>query len=561
MKLGRYLSLTLLVLSLLRFPIFAQQRSFARNVLVEEWTSSVCGLCPLGHVGMAALRAQFGERVIPLALHTANPLDPMFFEGYGAVTFDDTPTCRVQRGGTLAPLLAAPAVQQALAEPALVEITLSARRSGANVEIEATVDAEVAGQHTIAFVLVADHLVGATHAWRQANFFSQEQYSGDNPAEAQFYKGGARAQNPYPQIFEDVVLTSSYRGATSDAVLPPLKKGGKVRTSYQLDYPTRPILQDALRNAKLYVVAIVTTPAGEILNAARVAVAGQEQPRYKASIEEGILHGTVEAIPATDLVAGSSVTLEVRPEDGYRLAPKSLYAYKADDEKKTPITVAEREGLLQFTMPDADVILTARFEKLTEPKPKQKLAIDPAMSGGTILLSPANEAQPNTLVHVKIVPAQGFQYKGCTLHYFKTDAPTIAVHFRDDYFLMPDYDVTVSADFERTSSQGGNGGTTPGGNNGGGLLPPPEETPTPVEASVTELVVSPNPFSTHIDVEGWTPATGSYQFYTVTGELRLSGLITASSFQIETATLPAGLYFLRLASLSGYERTLRVMKK
>lgn len=551
------------LLALLVPTAFAQPRTFPRNVLVEEWTSSVCGFCPLGHVGMAALRAQFGERVIPLALHTANPLDPMYFEGYGAVAFEETPTCRVARGELVSPLMAAPAVQRALAQPALVAINLSAQRSGAQIEIEATVDAEVDGAHDIAFVLVADHLVGATYAWRQANFFSQMSYTGDNPAEAQFYKGGARAYNPYPQVFEDVVLASSYRGAKSDATLPSLKKGEKVTTHYRLAYPTRPVLQDALRNAKLSVVAIVATPAGEILNAARVALTGQEPPRYKAMLQEGLVHGALEAIPATDLVAGSLVTVEVTPDEGYRLVPETLYAYKRSDAAKTPILIAEREGLLQFTMPEGDVVLTAQFEKLTAPKPKRRITLDPAMSGGTLHLSPADEAQVGTMVAVRIVPAKGFQYKGCSLRYFKSDAPSVSVHFRDDHFPMPDYDVTVSAEFEYDPSQNGNNGTTPGGGNqgGGGLVTPPEDTPSPVEEALTALRIIPNPFTTHLHIAGWTPAEGTYQLYAVTGELLRTGAIASATFDIPTDSLPAGLYFLRLSTASGVVRTLRVVKR
>lgn len=67
--------------------------------------------------------------------------------------------------------------------------------------------------------------------------------------------------------------------------------------------------------------------------------------------------GALGADPSTDVSAGTAITVSVVPEPGYRL--KSLrYSHGSTDE---PITQAD--GCYRFTMPSADVLVTAEFER------------------------------------------------------------------------------------------------------------------------------------------------------------------------------------------------------
>ena len=60
-------SLVLIFLTILSLPLFAQNSP--RNVLIEDHTGAWCGWCVLGNQALKDLHAEFGNRVIPIAVH------------------------------------------------------------------------------------------------------------------------------------------------------------------------------------------------------------------------------------------------------------------------------------------------------------------------------------------------------------------------------------------------------------------------------------------------------------------------------------------------------------
>ena len=59
-----------------------ETKTFKRAILVEEFSSSICGHCPRGHAGMERLRTQYGDAFVGVALHRSGADDPMYLPDY-----------------------------------------------------------------------------------------------------------------------------------------------------------------------------------------------------------------------------------------------------------------------------------------------------------------------------------------------------------------------------------------------------------------------------------------------------------------------------------------------
>ncbi|MFM7338830.1 MAG: hypothetical protein ACKO2H_01840, partial [Bacteroidota bacterium] len=60
-------SLLVLLFTILSVPLVAQNAP--RNFLIEDHTGAWCGWCVLGNQAMKDLHAEFGNRIIPIAVH------------------------------------------------------------------------------------------------------------------------------------------------------------------------------------------------------------------------------------------------------------------------------------------------------------------------------------------------------------------------------------------------------------------------------------------------------------------------------------------------------------
>ena len=137
-------------------------------------------------------------------------------------------------------------------------------------------------------------------------------------------------------------------------------------------------------------------------------------------------HGVISA-PA-QAYANTIVTLEATPETGYCLSN-----WNVKDADNNSITVTNN----QFTMPESNVTVTATFV--------QGMAVTLAsVTHGSISADPMYALQGMT-IHLTATPDQGYEL-GSWLVY-KTDDMNTAVTVTGDSFTMPDYPVTVSANF------------------------------------------------------------------------------------------------------------------
>lgn len=143
-----------------------------------------------------------------------------------------------------------------------------------------------------------------------------------------------------------------------------------------------------------------------------------------------IPHGKVEA-SEKEAFNGQMIILSAQPEEDYALS--QYVVVKADDQQ---VTVDVSGG--RFEMPKFDVVVTAEF------KLSHKITIDQNIKHGTISADrkKAIEGQQVTL-YAQPEP----NYMVDRYQVYKTGSPTDTVPVNDTVFKMPDFDVTVTAQF------------------------------------------------------------------------------------------------------------------
>ena len=102
---------------------------------------------------------------------------------------------------------------------------------------------------------------------------------------------------------------------------------------------------------------------------------------------------------------------------------------------------------------------------------------------------------------------------------------------------------------------GGNGGNN-GGNNGGGTVKPGAVE----DALLADIVVAPNPFTAQLRVENPAGVMGRYELVNASGVVVRAGALEGTELFIDTETLPAGIYFVRLEAQNGATKSVKVIK-
>ena len=147
-------------------------------------------------------------------------------------------------------------------------------------------------------------------------------------------------------------------------------------------------------------------------------------------VDPQIPHGMVEA-SEKEAFNGQMVALTSKADADYALS--QYVVVKADDQQVTVNVSGSR-----FEMPKFDVIVTAEFKML------HNITIDPKTKHGTISADrqKAVEGQQVTL-HAQPEPSYMVDF----YKVYKTGSPNDTVPVNDTVFQMPDFDVTVTAQF------------------------------------------------------------------------------------------------------------------
>ncbi|HWT75342.1 MAG TPA: InlB B-repeat-containing protein [Mobilitalea sp.] len=151
--------------------------------------------------------------------------------------------------------------------------------------------------------------------------------------------------------------------------------------------------------------------------------------KHNISISSGLAGGSITASKTSE-AAGETITLTVTPASGKQLKAGSLkYNYNGTDYVITGTS---------FTMPEGNITISAEFEDIPH-----TVTIG-SLTGGNITTDKA-EAAKNETVNLTISPATGMQLKAGSLKY---NDGSNEVAITGTSFVMPDLDVTVTAEFE-----------------------------------------------------------------------------------------------------------------
>ena len=266
------------------FTLYTLPELVERNIVVEEFTGTGCGWCPRGLVGMENMRQAFGNRFVGIGIHQYNSSDAMYISpsGYAKLNFDGAPSCRINRGEVIDPYygsaddILVDCVEE-LAIPALAKVNVSAtideelEKVDAKAQIETLLDNS---EYTLEFVVIGDGLTGTGTAWNQSNYYYQ--YSSSELPEdlAIFGNGGKYGKSCVTGwLFNDVALVSSYVSNSNKAPkLDVMNAGEQKEAEYSLTMPTKTTLKNAVKNAELFIVALIVDKEKHIVNAAKAPI-------------------------------------------------------------------------------------------------------------------------------------------------------------------------------------------------------------------------------------------------------------------------------------------------
>ena len=167
-----------------------------------------------------------------------------------------------------------------------------------------------------------------------------------------------------------------------------------------------------------------------------VTVSASFRSALRVSIDS-VTNGTIKVSDSL-VKPGQNVGVIVKPDKGYQLGDLQVVSQK-DATDSAPIS---DENV--FQMIDDDVIVKASFVEASD---YYKVNADTTLKGGHVLLD-QTEATRRETVALRNAPEPGYQFKEYVIHQVGDTA--VKVQPMGDFFTMPDFDVEVSAVFEKS---------------------------------------------------------------------------------------------------------------
>ncbi len=170
-----------------------------------------------------------------------------------------------------------------------------------------------------------------------------------------------------------------------------------------------------------------------------VTVTATFRVALKVSVDS-VANGTVMVTDSL-VKPGQNIAVIVKPDKGFQLGDLRVVSDK-DATESAPIS-----GDNVFQMLDSDVTVKANFVEATN---YYKVEADSTVKGGHVLLD-QNEATRRETVELRNAPEPGYQFKEYVIHQVGDTA--VKVQPLGNFFTMPDFDVEVSAVFEKSEGQ------------------------------------------------------------------------------------------------------------
>ena len=170
-----------------------------------------------------------------------------------------------------------------------------------------------------------------------------------------------------------------------------------------------------------------------------VTVTATFRTALKVSIDS-VANGTISVTDSL-VKPGQDVGIIVRPNKGYQLGDLQVISQK-DATESAPVSDDN-----MFQMLDSDVTVKATFVEATD---YYKVQPDTAVKGGHVLID-QTEATRRETVKLDNAPEPGYQFKEYVIHQVGDTA--VKVQPLGNFFTMPDFDVEVSAVFEKSEGE------------------------------------------------------------------------------------------------------------
>ena len=170
-----------------------------------------------------------------------------------------------------------------------------------------------------------------------------------------------------------------------------------------------------------------------------VTVTATFRTALKVSIDS-VANGTISVTDSL-VKPGQDVGIIVRPNKGYQLGDLQVVSQK-DATESAPVSDDN-----MFQMLDSDVTVKATFVEATD---YYKVQPDTMVKGGHVLLD-QTEATRRETVKLDNAPEPGYQFKEYVIHQVGDTA--VKVQPLGNFFTMPDFDVEVSAVFEKSEGE------------------------------------------------------------------------------------------------------------
>lgn len=238
--------------------------------VVEEFTGTWCGWCPIGIDGMQKTKDVFGDEVVLIAVHSS---DVMQTYDYAPITntVSSYPNSRVNRLYDIYPEASnlENIVSKELDKTTLGSISLDAEWNSAEqtaVEIVSKtrfVYSDDNGQYGIAYVLVEDGLKGPDSEWCQTNYLS-------NNEEYKDFSFWYHAPSKVSGLEFNHVPVAAWNIKDGDEIKSDFIAGEVIENKFEADISANTLIQD---KSKLTVVALlIDQTTGAIMNSAQTTI-------------------------------------------------------------------------------------------------------------------------------------------------------------------------------------------------------------------------------------------------------------------------------------------------
>lgn len=301
-----------------------------KRVVIEEFTGQGCANCPLGHAALDIIEKDFGDKVIPLSIHTytgdsfATPQAAALTQFLG---LSAAPTGRVNRGPISSPLfidnggkyyykdngvwydyVVSELSEYADADVDITSAVFDGENYNINIEVKYALDMD--NRNVNVFAVIAEDGLEGVQDNNRADV--------EDPVLGDWGKGGIYGQTSVRYIFHDVVRT--YFGTTCNGTggyIPAEVIGGQV---YGAEFAIPNIKRISNPANTTVTVMLIDANTGLVVNANRAPIA---DPTRVEGIESDSSFNAYAENGAVVVKAASLTMVDVYAVDGTRLASQA----------------------------------------------------------------------------------------------------------------------------------------------------------------------------------------------------------------------------------------------